>query len=74
MRGTLNRACTLVSRVSGRVKKVILRDVHMRDRVKCTFCRELRDVELRYTEQVFSEKDACSAGDLIFYIMPRFTC
>ena len=46
----------------------------MRDRVKCTFCRELRDVELRYTEQVFSEKDAYSAGDLIFYIMPRFTC
>ena len=22
-------------------------------------------MELRYTEQIFSEKDACSAGDLI---------
>ena len=24
-------------------------------------------MELRYTEQVFSEKDVCSAGDLIFF-------
>ena len=28
-------------------------------------CRELYYVELRYTEQVFNEKDACLAGDLI---------
>ena len=28
-------------------------------------CRELRYVELRYAEQIFSEKDACSAGDLL---------
>ena len=28
-------------------------------------CRESRYLELRYTEQIFSEKDACLTGDLI---------
>ena len=51
---------------------VILRVVHMRDRIYCMLCRELR-----YTELIFSEKEAYSAEDLIYlrnvevYILAR---